>query len=382
MEKREKVSQFHRIYKILEHLQYYSDSTHPLTQADLRKVESLKPYIMDKGNFTDNMYRLYETLNIKEDGSLKDIDDWRIVFDGLLKEYEDDDEIKRRVGKMYYNPVFSYDDIDDIIESILFSKTLSTEKANSLISKVEDNLINVHYKKGPKNICTIQELELRNKDHIRSNLHVIQSAIESQSKIEFIFNGYNYKKELVPTTNYKYQLSPYYIVASSGKYYLLGCREMYKNNDLISKMSIYRIDLMTNLEIAINKETKKNIPALRKTKVLNLPQEWDDQFLQTHMNMAYDNPIRITLKIKNVIDEKGIKRPGYTFLYDQFGDNFTYIEADSENQNYDIVTTICSPYAMVSWALQYSDRVEVLEPIDVRNEVINKIKDLQLKYKL
>lgn len=42
----------------------------------------------------------------------------------------------------------------------------------------------------------------------------------------------------------------------------------------------------------------------------------------------------------------------------------------------------CSPYAMVNWALQYSDRVEVLEPVEVREQVIKKIKNLAIKYEV
>jgi len=67
-------------------------------------------------------------------------------------------------------------------------------------------------------------------------------------------------------------------------------------------------------------------------------------------------------------------------MYDWFGDTFTYLETEMESPFDDIVQVICSPYAMVNWALQYSDRVEVLEPVDVRNEVIKKIKKLNNKY--
>ena len=35
---------------------------------------------------------------------------------------------------------------------------------------------------------------------------------------------------------------------------------------------------------------------------------------------------------------------------------------------------------MANWALQYSDRVEVLEPENVRNAVIEKINALNTKY--
>jgi predicted DNA-binding transcriptional regulator YafY len=35
---------------------------------------------------------------------------------------------------------------------------------------------------------------------------------------------------------------------------------------------------------------------------------------------------------------------------------------------------------MVNWALQYSDRVEVLDPLSLRNEIKEKIKALNTKY--
>ena len=48
----------------------------------------------------------------------------------------------------------------------------------------------------------------------------------------------------------------------------------------------------------------------------------------------------------------------------------------------DIVRVTCSPFAIVNWALQYSDRVEVLQPEPVREQVIEKIKNLNQKYGL
>lgn len=70
---------------------------------------------------------------------------------------------------------------------------------------------------------------------------------------------------------------------------------------------------------------------------------------------------------------------GYTFLYDYFGSNFKCIK---ENGDYAIVKVKASPFGMINWAAQYSDRVEILEPLSVREQVINKIKNLNLKYEV
>ncbi len=48
----------------------------------------------------------------------------------------------------------------------------------------------------------------------------------------------------------------------------------------------------------------------------------------------------------------------------------------------DIVKVECSPFAMTHWALQYCDRVEVMEPESVRNDVITKIRNLNVKYRV
>ncbi len=67
-------------------------------------------------------------------------------------------------------------------------------------------------------------------------------------------------------------------------------------------------------------------------------------------------------------------------MYDWFGDTFKYIKTEETFPYDDIVEVKCSPYAMTNWALQYSDRVEVLEPELVRNMVIEKVKNLTKKY--
>ena len=67
-------------------------------------------------------------------------------------------------------------------------------------------------------------------------------------------------------------------------------------------------------------------------------------------------------------------------MHDTFGDHFRYIRHEASTPCDDIVEVVCSPYAMVNWALQYSDRVEVVSPKHVREAVKAKIKNLISKY--
>ena len=151
-------------------------------------------------------------------------------------------------------------------------------------------------------------------------------------------------------------------------------------------MSIWRIDLMTELEIPGQDEQHKGERALEKRQVENLPQAWSEEFPLHHLNMSFDKPVPVTLRIlrsggQNEASAKR-RRPDYTFLYDWFGDTFRYERTEAEPPYGDIVQVRCSPFAMVNWALQYSDWVEVLEPEAVRKQVVKKIKNLNRKYGL
>lgn len=411
--KSKKPTNFEKCYRILEYLKKHTDSEHRTTQAKLRSVPELREYIGDKGAFNDAVNAMANAMNMKEHEP-KPQEEWRLVFDAFTQQYgehrnedEDDEALpywkvqdkdtdieelawamndeRRPVKNLYYQHPFSYDEVNAIIEGLRFSKMLDTKTANALVQKVEDHLTNKFYVKSAKNICTIYEPSLADKETLRENLLVIQKAIDHRVQIAFFFCAYDHNKKLRKLRAEKDVLSPYYLVANSGRYYLLACMEWNNRGETERKMSIWRVDLMRDIEIPEfdEKQGKKGIPSLKKSGVKNLPEQWNEKFALSHLNMAFDEPVMITLRI-NSPKEEGFpelhRRPDYTFLHDWFGDTFQYVGTDREDTEYDIVRVRCSPYAMVNWALQYSDRVEVLSPESVRNTVKEKIENLTRKY--
>ena len=332
-----------RAYKILEQLKKNTDKDHTTTSAKIAAM------IEDDKISTDTRNEIILTLaDLMNDDGKKDEKDWRIVFDWYTNKYISDDENEKQFSTkgLYYNHIFSYEEIDALIEGVRFLKTLDTAAADRIIKKITENLTTKFYK-APTGISRV----------LRESLFRIQRAIEKSKKISFTFNSYNKDKKLEKVS--ECTLSPYYIVANDGRYYLIGAWNS-------KKMAFYRIDLMTDLEITDEK-------ALNKKDIKGLPQIWEEDFTIKHLNMSFDDPVTITLKISK--DAYG--KPGFTFLYNSFGDTFTYVK---EADGYDIVRVRCSPYGMTNWAMQYSDRVEVLEPQEVRDKVIEKIKAMNEKY--
>lgn len=383
----ERRENFERCWRILEYLRWNTDSEHPVSHVEMQKDSLLGPYLNDLDTLKSCVFNMAQAMNRSGEDWPLPPDRWKIIYEAFSKKYGDKGDLEETedektphkaektekrlpIRELYYQHTFSYEEINALIEGVLFSRTLSTKEANQLVKKIEEKLTTKFYKKGPKNICTVRETVLTDRDRLRKNLLLIQRAIDDGVQIAFRFNGYDHRKQLQPVRESKDIVSPYYIVANGGRYYLLACSNGRSN------MSIWRVDLMTEMEIPGLTDNCKGVKVTDKKDVENLPQVWDEKFPLRHLNMAYDQPILITLR---VYKSERLGRD-FTFLYDWFGDTFHFEYTETEPPYGDIVQVVCSPFSMVNWALQYSDRVEVLEPEKVRHKVAEKIRILKERY--
>jgi len=384
-----------RAFEVLNILKEKTDETKTLTQAEIFKMISTTKNARTLSSTIDKMLN---ALNPPEyDG--ENSDEFRIQYKGWdqnimlkrldLKEEKLEEKKGTKDGKKKNKKLpsitdlrfvhdFTFDELDSIIEGIYFSKTINDEQRERLVKKVV-NLSSENYKskylnsngKLRNNIEGIQENSHTKKSELERNIGVIQQAMKDNVKISFCFNGYNADKKLEPTKDRfgkgkEYVVSPYHMVAYNGKYYLIANTDPYEN------VSIYRIDLMSNvnkkgMDTGNFKEIVRRKP-VRDIKGLSEP--WDaSAFMSAHLNMFYDEPQTIRLKIRN---------DRYTILHDWFGERYEFKKKiDAEH---DEVTVVCSPEAMVYWAMQYGDFIEVIGPSNVREKVKKKCKDLGDKY--
>lgn len=380
-------SQFERAYRLLEYLRENTDREHPITQAELRGNPETHSYMGRKETGRDLIIRMVLAMNYAEYG-LRPKDQWKLNFDAFEAKYgrdneeEDGDEEEGlddlQIRRLYYQHTFSKEEIDRLIEAFLFSSTLTGQEAKALIDKIETHLTTRFYPKDLKKVCRVREPRMVEPARLRESLLTIQQAIDSHVKISFVFNAYRRDKQLHPVRKkgrvpFRDTVSPYYIVANGGRYYLLACRDNYSN------MSIWRIDLMTDIEISGGgrESIRPEDRARDKKNVRDLPQVWDEEFHHTHLNMSYEQPRHIRLRIWPSQSEQEIN---YTFLHDWFGDSFRYIRTEESGD--DVVEVQCSPYAMVNFAMQYSDRFEGLEPKEVREGVIKRLQEACQRYNL
>ena len=387
-----RISKIERAYKLLQYLKKNSDKDHIVMQKDLRDDYEIERYVGDKETYNDTITKLAMAMNFDEYG-IKSEKDWRIVFKNFTKKYgsealdkeESDVEStnsKMRIRGLYYNPVFTYEEINYIIEAILLAKTIDSATADILIKKIEENLTSKYYKKSHKAICRVKEIPNDNQKLLRKNLLTIQKAIERNVQISFIYNQYNRDKVLIPKSKNKVTVSPYYVVSDEGKFFLIACKEVVENLVKIRKLTVWRVDLLTEVEIPLFNEKYQSggIPLIDKSKVENFTQDLSIPFYSSYVNMTLEKPTKIQLKISNKNSSTDSKNIDYTFMYDRFGKEFKYLYTEKFPPYKDVVEVKCSPYVIVNLALQYSDKVEVIEPEFVREMIVDTIKDLAEKY--
>lgn len=110
-----------------------------MKQSDLRKIEYLEQYIGNKETFNDTIVNMANAMNSDSNERINPEEEWRIIFDAFAKRYgsegteEEDEEDAQRmpIRGLYYNHIFSYDEINSLIEGILFSKTMLSHTGQS-----------------------------------------------------------------------------------------------------------------------------------------------------------------------------------------------------------------------------------------------------------
>ncbi len=328
-----------------------------------RKMKKEKPEISDE-ELKEGMPKL----DLELDESDEDNVDQSEKYDALLKRVPP-------VTNLRYVHDFSFDELDTIINALYFSKTVNEEERDRLIYKLA-KLSSKRYQKkwfSENNnrpvIKNIFQGIVNNNDasrtELKKNIALIQSAIDEKVKIQFIMNVYNAERELVPSKiddsgkTIWSKVTPYHILIYNDKYYMLANCKPYSN------VSVWRIDLMSDMKL-LEEEGRP------KREIKGMSDTWNGQeYMEKHLHMSYDAPTNVRLKVSNEY---------YTMMVDWFGNNF--VKRREFDEKYDVVTVTCSEQAMINWAMQYSDVVEVLGPPSVQNAIEARCKDVLAKLEL
>jgi len=314
---------------ILEILQKYSDEEHSLTQQEIIRLLD-KNYGMEC--------------------------DRRSVKNNVLSLREMGYDISMEKGYRLLSRDFDDSELRILIDSVLFSKSISTKQAKGLIDKLRDHASN-YFNAKVSHVCNLPDLPRTVNKQAMYSLYSINDAISEKRKISFIYNEMGVDFKLHPKRPEPYIVNPYQIVANNGRFYIIGNYDKYDN------ISHYRVDKMTDVRVLEEKaKPMKQIPELKDG--LNLPKH-----MAEHMYMFSGPSIPVKLETTEDMMQE---------LVDWFGNDFR-VEKIGEGKIR--ARVVCNEKAMRYWALQYGPYVEVLEPKKIREELLEDIKKMAEKYK-
>ena len=253
-------------------------------------------------------------------------------------------EISMEGGICLMSRQFENAELRMLIDSVLFSRTLSGEEAERLIKKLTA-FGNKYFHAKVKHVCHLPKLIHSDNTDVLQNLDVLNDAIEQGRKVRFTYNSYGKDFQLHPRRKKPYIVNPYQMVANQGRYYLL-C-----SYDTSNRLSHYRLDYMTKLEM-LDEKVKSMDQMEDFIQGYSLPKH-----MAEHIYM-FSGP---SVQVKMRVSEHMIGA-----LIDWFGKKFRIVQEEADKL---IVSVACNEMAMKYWALQYGQYAEILEPESLRDEI-------------
>ena len=302
---------------ILEILEQYTDSDHPLTQMEI----------------VDLLEKNYGVPCTRQ-----------TVKNNLMLLGEMGYEISMEDGIFLMSRQFENAELRMLIDSVLFSRTLSGKQAKRLIEKLT-GLGNKYFRAKVKHVCHLPKLIHSDNKQVLLNLDVLNDAIEQERKVSFTYNSYGKDFQLHPRRKEPYIVNPYQMVANQGRYYLL-C-----SYDASNRLSHYRLDYMTKLEM-LDAKVEPMDQMEDFVQGYSLPKHMEE-----HIYMFSGPSVQVKMRVSEYM---------IGALIDWFGKKFRIVQEEADKL---IVSVACNENAMKYWALQYGQYAEILEPESLRDEI-------------
>lgn len=316
---------------ILEILQRYTDREHRLQQNEIIDL-------LDKNyNVACSRKTLYNNLQALREAGYDISTNGRLGGTCLLTRDLDDAELYL------------------LIESVLFSRTMSQKQAKTLICKLE-GMASQHFHKNVAHVCSLPDLQHTDNEQVMENVDVISTAITRRKKIRFLYMTYGIDFRPHPKREKPDVVNPYQVVANNGHFYLIGNYDKYDN------VCHLRIDRMTQVE-----EVGKPVKPMKKVSGLenglSLPKH-----MAEHLYMFSGPSVHVVMEAPvTMMDE----------LIDWFGKDFRIINKADDRME---IRVTVNEEAMFYWALQYGPFVEVKSPEKLRDEIRDAVNEMAAKY--
>lgn len=315
---------------VLDILQEYTDSNHTLTYAAIK----------------EKLWTIYN-IEIERKTIARDID--VLVSKGY-------DIVKRgNLGVYLAGRKFEEGELLYLIDAIYSSRSIPTKYAQDLVTRLTEDY-SIYDKKRYNHLEKLDEEGKNNNKQIFYTIEILNEAIEQGKKVEFQYSSYTTGNKIeLKYDGKKYKINPYFMVNNHGKYYLVCNYEKYNN------LANYKIENISNICIIDEK--------IRPLEDLDNMQNFSiKKYMKEHIYMVTGESVLATIKIDNP------KR--ISDIIGWFGEDLRFYTKNGET----FADVQINEWALVYWALQYGNLVEVTHPQSVRDKICDMIEQLKFKY--
>lgn len=241
-----------------------------------------------------------------------------------------------------------------LIDSVLASRYIPAKQAKDLVDRLAGQS-NIYFKKQVRHVSNIEKME-HTAGQLFYTIEVLSQAIEDNRKVKFFYNRYDETKTLKKTSREKHLVNPYQIVVANGRYYLIGNMDKYSNS------THFRVEKISDVEITdMSAKPVREVDEFQNE--LNLPKH-----MAEHVYMFSGKSQLVRLRVS----ESGIND-----VIDWLGSD---IQITRESKDTLLVDVTANPQAMKYWAVQFGEKVEILLPEALREEVRELVTKIYNKY--
>ncbi len=316
---------------ILQVLTDYSDGEHPMTSGEiLRRLKE------DYGIETN---RNTVSRNI---GVLRDLN-----FE--ISTYEEN-----RQGAYLSAREFDNVEIRWLIDGVLNSKYLPENYAKELINKLK-KLGNRHFVSGMDHVSALREWPHQNNRAISANMQFLGDAIGSCRRVRFTYNQMDCDGKLQPLEGGMRELLPLRMFCTNSQYYLVA-HEFGGYN-----LAHFRLDRMTDM-VVCGTQIEGDCELRERLDVDAAI------YVREHPHMYGGKAVPVLLKMPRALAGAVFDAFGSAASMTASGGGFMHVRVKAAAEG------------MRFFALQFGPNCEVLEPKDLREQVVADIKNMMERY--
>jgi len=259
---------------------------------------------------------------------------------------------KGRVNKYFVGSrEFELPELKLLVDVVQVSKFITHKKSLELIKKLEK--FTSCYEELRRQVIVGDRVKIMN-ESIYYNVDTIHSAIQQKKKVEFRYFDYTVEKEIkFRHEGSIYSVSPYALTWAEDNYYMIAFHDRYDD------ISHFRVDRMMDINLS-----EVNRYESSKMSTFNIVEYSNKVF-----NMFSGNECKIVLKFDNSL---------VNVVIDRFGkDIFIHSKTDKD---FKITVKVAESSTFFGWLLMFGNKVEIVEPMDIRNSFIKFVDDVKKLY--